>query len=45
MKEYIDLTPYYEMGFERRLLIRNCTSAEQLIGYDIDCDNKSQKER
>lgn len=39
--EFIELMPYYELGFRRRLFIRNVTSSEQLIGYDLSGENKS----
>ncbi len=35
--------PYYEMGFKRRLMIRNVTRAEQIMGYDLNTDTKSVK--
>ena len=41
--EFIELMPYYELGFKRRLFIRNVTSSEQLIGYDLNSENKSVK--
>ena len=39
--EFIELMPYYELGFRRRLFIRNVTSSEQLIGKDLSGENKS----
>lgn len=40
--DYVELNPYYELGFKRRLIIRNCTSKEQKIGYNLELD-KNQK--
>lgn len=34
--DYIDLKPYYELGFRRRLMIRNVTAVEQKLGYNLD---------
>lgn len=36
MKDYVELMPYYELDFKRRLMIRNVTAKEQLLGYDLN---------
>lgn len=38
--DYVDLNIYYELGFQRRLMIRNVTVAEQKIGYNLNSEKK-----
>ncbi len=35
--------PYFELGFRRRLMIRNVTVAEQKMGYNLDIDKKPEE--
>ena len=41
--DYVELNPYYELGFRRRLMIRNLTMTEQKIGYNLNMENNSGK--
>lgn len=41
--DYVELMPYFELGFRRRLHIRNVTAKEQKIGYNLTGDNKSEQ--
>jgi hypothetical protein len=41
--DYVDLMPYFELGFRRRLMIRNVTVAEQKMGYKLDVEKKADQ--
>jgi hypothetical protein len=37
--DYVDLDPYFELNYKRRLMIRNITASEQKIGYNLNLNH------